>query len=122
MREAPTANGLGEMAALPPEFMFATGIECSYPTIVSSDGRRVRVDELAKTHHYRHWRTDLALVREMGLRFLRYGPPYYRVHAGPDRYDWEFTDQVFAEMQRLGIVPIVDLAASSAACWRRTIR
>ena len=94
---------------LPGGFVFATGIECSYPKIAGPNGRSVRVDELEKTFHYRHWQTDLALVRELGLRFLRYGPPYYRVHAAPDCYDWEFTDQVFAEMRRTGIDPIVDL-------------
>src|SRR5687768_178829 len=86
-------------------FIFATGIECSYPTIGGPGGRRVRVDELEKTFHYGHWREDLALVPALGIRHLRYGPPYYRVHAGPDRYDWEFTDQIFAELRRLAIVP-----------------
>ena len=98
-------------------FAFATGIECSYPTIAGSDGRNVRIDELEKTFHYRHWQTDLALVRDLGLRFLRYGPPYYRVHAAPDHYDWEFTDQVFAELRRLGIVPIVDLCHFGVPDW-----
>ena len=61
---------------LPSRFMFATGIECSYPTVSDIHGRRVRVDQLEKTFHYRHWQQDLALVRELGLRWLRYGPPY----------------------------------------------
>jgi hypothetical protein len=43
------------------EFMFATGIECSYPTI---DGGRWRLDQLESTDHYRFWRRDLELVRE----------------------------------------------------------
>jgi beta-glucosidase/6-phospho-beta-glucosidase/beta-galactosidase len=98
-------------------FAFATGIECSYPTIAGPHGRSVRVDELEKTFHYRHWQQDLALVRELGLRYLRYGPPYYRLHAAPDRYDWEFTDRVFAEIQRLGIVPIVDLCHFGVPDW-----
>src|SRR5215217_2978874 len=103
--------GLGDAGAAPggPEggrgrladFVFATGIECSSPTIGGPNGRAVRVDELEKTFHYTHWRQDLALVRGLGLRYLRYGPPSYRVHAGPDDYDWAFTDAVFAEMQRL---------------------
>src|ERR687885_337913 len=89
----------------PPGFIFATGIECSYPTISGPQGRTIRVDELEKTFHYQHWQHDLALVRELGLRYLRYGPPYYRIHVGPDAYDWDFADQVFGEMRRLGIVP-----------------
>ncbi len=98
-------------------FIFATGIECSYPTIAGPDGRAIRVDELEKTRHYQHWKQDLALVPELGLRFLRYGPPTYRVHLGPDRYDWDFTDQVFAEMRRLGIVPIADLCHFGVPDW-----
>src|ERR1051326_3717452 len=69
-------------------FVFATGIECSYPTIAGAKGQSLRVDELEKAFHYRHWQQDLALVRELGLHYLRYGPPYYRIHTAPDRYDW----------------------------------
>lgn len=97
-------------------FLFATGMECSYPTIAGAGGR-VRIDQLEKTFHYQHWRQDLTLVREMGITYLRYGPPSYRVHAGPGRYDWEFTDLVFAEMRRLGIVPIADLCHFGVPDW-----
>jgi hypothetical protein len=31
------------------------------------------------------------------------------VHLAPGRYDWSFADQALAELQRLGIKPIVDL-------------
>jgi len=68
-------------------FLFATGIECSYPTVRRPDGSRRRVDEMAATHHYERWRKDLAIVKETGLEYLRYGPPYYRAHLGPGRYD-----------------------------------
>jgi beta-glucosidase/6-phospho-beta-glucosidase/beta-galactosidase len=98
-------------------FLFATGIENSYPVIRLPDGRQQRVDEMEKTGHYLRWKDDLALVRELGVDALRYGPPYYRVHLGPGRYDWEFTDQVFAEIQRLGITPIVDLCHFGLPDW-----
>lgn len=98
-------------------FAFATGIEGSYPTITGRDGRTLRIDQMERTFHYRRWREDLALVRELGLRFLRYGPPYHRVHVGPDRYDWEFADLTFAEMRRLGIVPITDLCHFGVPDW-----
>ena len=52
-------------------FMFATGIECSYPTIRGRDGQRHRIDELEKCFHYQRWREDLQLVRELGIRYLR---------------------------------------------------
>ncbi len=98
-------------------FLFATGIECSYPTIAGAEGRARRVDELEATFHYRRWRDDLRLVRALGLRYLRYGPPYYRMHLGPDRYDWAFADEVFAELRRLGIEPIADLCHFGVPDW-----
>jgi beta-glucosidase/6-phospho-beta-glucosidase/beta-galactosidase len=98
-------------------FIFATGIECSNPVTVDASGCRKRLDELELTFHYTHWKHDLQLVRQLGLEYLRYGPPWYRVHQGPGRYDWEFTDAVFGEMGRLGIVPIVDLCHFGVPDW-----
>jgi beta-glucosidase/6-phospho-beta-glucosidase/beta-galactosidase len=95
-------------------FMFATGIESSYPTL---EGGRWRMDLLEATGHYRHWRTDLQLVRSLGLRVLRYGPPLHLVSQGPARFDWSFTDEVLAEMQRLEIEPIMDLCHFGLPTW-----
>ena len=96
------------------EFMFATGIECSYPTI---EGGRLRLDELEMTDHYRYWRRDLELVREMGLSYLRYGPPLYRVHRGRGKYDWSFMDEVSEAMRELEIIPIMDLCHFGLPDW-----
>src|SRR5689334_18155120 len=101
----------------PASFLFATGIECSCPTIAGPKGESTRIDELEKTFHYDHSQEDLALVRDLGIRYLRYGPPYYRVHHGPEQYDWEFTDALFAEMRRLEIQPIVDLCHFGVPDW-----
>ena len=98
-------------------FLFATGIENSYPTIALPDGSQMRVDEMEKTQHYQRWREDFQLVRDLGIEYLRYGPPYYRVHLGPDRYDWTFADETFAELKRLEIVPIVDLCHFGVPDW-----
>lgn len=98
-------------------FMFATGIENSYPTIRLPDGTRKRVDEMEKSGHYARWREDFRLVRELGLEYLRYGAPYYRTHLGADSYDWKFADETFAELQRLGITPIVDLCHFGVPDW-----
>jgi beta-glucosidase/6-phospho-beta-glucosidase/beta-galactosidase len=105
--------------ALPPHraddrFMFATGIECSYPTV---QGGRWRMDQMEACGHYRHWRTDLALVREMGLRHLRYGPPLHLMLRGPRVVDWSFMDEVAEEMRRLEIVPIIDLCHFGVPDW-----
>ena len=98
-------------------FLFATGIENSYPVTTGSDGRSKRRDEMAETGHYDRWREDFALVRELGLEYLRYGPPYYKVHLGPGRYDWSFADESFAELRRLRITPIADLCHFGVPDW-----
>jgi beta-glucosidase/6-phospho-beta-glucosidase/beta-galactosidase len=100
-----------------PDFMFATGIECSYPTVVLPDGRRKRVDEMEKTGHYQRWREDFALVKELGIEYLRYGPPYYRTHLGPGRYDWAFADETLGTLKDLGIHVIADLCHFGVPDW-----
>jgi beta-glucosidase/6-phospho-beta-glucosidase/beta-galactosidase len=94
--------------------MFATGIENSAPTI---GGGRVRVDEMEKCGHYQHWRRDFELVQDMGITFLRYGPPIHRTFLGPDRYDWSFADATFADLHAKDIVPIVDLCHFGVPDW-----
>jgi hypothetical protein len=69
--------------------MFATGIENSIPTIHNG---RTRVDQMDVCGHYKHWRTDFDCVEELGIHFLRYGPPLHRSFLAPGKYDWEFAD------------------------------
>ena len=99
------------------KFMFATGIENSYPTILLPNGQVKRVDELEKTNHYNLWKRDFELTQEMGIEFLRYGPPYYKTHLGPDKYDWEFSDLTFTALRDMGITPIVDLCHFGVPDW-----
>jgi beta-glucosidase/6-phospho-beta-glucosidase/beta-galactosidase len=98
-------------------FMFATGIENSYPVISGQDGKSIRRDELESTRFYQRWREDFDLLRETGIRYLRYGPQYYRVSTGPGRYDWSFTDETFGRLKELGIVPIADLCHFGVPDW-----
>lgn len=97
-----------------PAFIFATGIENSNPTL---HGGRTRVDELEKCGHYRRWREDFNCVEQLGLRFLRYGPPLHRTLLGPGRHDWAFADETFGELRRRGIMPIVDLCHFGVPDW-----
>ncbi|GEO05494.1 glycoside hydrolase family 1 [Adhaeribacter aerolatus] len=99
------------------KFMFATGIENSYPTIQLPDGTTKRIDEMEKAGHYQRWREDFNLVKELGIEFLRYGPPYYKVHTGPNQYDWSFTDETFNYLQELNITPLVDLCHFGVPDW-----
>src|SRR4051794_39035778 len=98
-------------------FMFATGVENSYPTIVLPNGSTKRIDEMEKCGHYQHWEQDFQLVRDLGIEYLRYGPPYFSTHTGPDRYDWEFSDKTFTALKSLGITPIVDLCHFGVPDW-----
>ncbi|MDP8917081.1 MAG: family 1 glycosylhydrolase [Pseudomonadota bacterium] len=95
-------------------FIFATGVECSYPTL---EGGRWRLDQMEATGHYRHWRRDLELTVEVGATHLRYGPPLHLISQGPGRYDWSFTDTVMPAMQEMGVVPIVDLCHFGLPTW-----
>jgi beta-glucosidase len=94
--------------------MFATGVENSAPTI---DGGRTRIDEMASCRHYERWRDDFALLDEIGIGYLRYGPPIHTTWLGVGRYDWEFADRTFAELKRRNIVPIVDLCHFGVPDW-----
>lgn len=107
-------DGRGLPDGSPGQFLFATGIECSYPTI---DNGRTRRDQLAECGHYDHWRQDINLVKDLGLKVLRYGLPYYKICTGPGQYDWAFADAVMAEMKVLGIVPILDLLHFGVPDW-----
>jgi beta-glucosidase/6-phospho-beta-glucosidase/beta-galactosidase len=98
-------------------FMFATGIENSYPTIRLPNGRVKRVDEMEKCSHYQRWREDFALVDSLGISHLRYGPPYYKTHLAPGRYDWGFADETFGALRERGITPITDLCHFGVPDW-----
>lgn len=99
------------------KFMFATGIENSYPNIKLPDGTVKRIDEMKKCGHYDRWMEDFELTKEMGIDFLRYGPPYYSTHIGPGQYDWSFTDDTFHKLKELNIIPIVDLCHFGIPDW-----
>jgi beta-glucosidase/6-phospho-beta-glucosidase/beta-galactosidase len=107
-------DGSGMPTGKPGNFMFATGIECSNPTI---DHGRTRRDMLEECGHYARWREDLALTFDLGLRVLRYGLPIHKTFLGRDKYDWEFADLVMGEMRRLGITPILDLLHFGLPGW-----
>src|SRR5919198_1862416 len=97
-----------------PGFMFATGIENSYPTV---NGGRTRVDEMETCGHYDLWRLDFQRVQELDIWFLRYGPPVHRTWLGLDRYDWSFADATFCDLRERDIIPITDLCHFGVPDW-----
>ncbi|MBV9779299.1 MAG: family 1 glycosylhydrolase [Acidobacteriaceae bacterium] len=97
-------------------FMFATGIENSYPTI-EWKGKTIRQDEMEKTKHYDRWRDDFRLLDELGIRYLRYGPPYFAAHTGAGQYEWDFADETFRALEEQGITVIADLCHFGVPNW-----
>ena len=95
-------------------FMFATGIECSYPTIEQGKWRR---DEMETTRHYELWPQDFELARRIGVSHLRYGPPLHLINAGPGQFRWELTDGAMADLEQHGPEPIVDLCHFGVPHW-----
>jgi beta-glucosidase/6-phospho-beta-glucosidase/beta-galactosidase len=100
----PNANG----------FMFATGVECSYPTIEHGTWRR---DEMESTRHYQFWQDDFRLAREIGITHIRYGPPLHLIFEAPGSYNWEYIDPQMAELEEFGPEPIIDLCHFGVPAW-----
>jgi len=95
-------------------FIFAAGIECSYPTIEAGKWRR---DEMLEMRHYDFWQRDFELAREIGITHLRSGPPLHLVFTGPGEFRWEPIDELMAELEQYGPEPIVDLCHFGLPAW-----
>ncbi|CAA9589488.1 MAG: GH1, partial [uncultured Thermomicrobiales bacterium] len=65
-------------------------------------------DVLGLTRHDERWHDDLVLVRDAGIRRLRYPIPWHRIERVRGRYDWGWLDEVLAGMRELGLSPIAD--------------
>ena len=101
----------------PPGFAFATGIECSYPTIMGADDKTIRRDLLEECGHYDRISSDVDLVRDLGLKYLRYGLPYYQISRSEGAYDWEMADTAMFLIKKAGITPILDLLHFGLPNW-----
>ncbi len=97
-------------------FIFATGIECSYPTIEQGSWRR---DEMDAMRHYDLWQRDFDLAREIGVSHLRYGPPLHLIYAAPGIFRWDLIDEAMADLEQHGPEPIVDLCHFGIPDWLR---
>jgi beta-glucosidase/6-phospho-beta-glucosidase/beta-galactosidase len=95
-------------------FIFATGIENSYPTIAQG---KVRIDEMEKCRHYQRWREDFDLVTDLDIHFLRYGPPFHKTFLAPERFDWEFSDLALNDLLKRRLIPIAELCHFGVPDW-----
>jgi beta-glucosidase len=96
-----------------PGFLFATGIENSYPLL--PDGSRY--DQLDACDHYTRWRDDFALAQALGVTALRYGPAWYRTNPSPGRFDWSSVDDQMEWLRTSGISVIADLCHFGVPDW-----
>ncbi len=97
-------------------FTWATGIEDTFIP-QARPGLRA-LEEYTLTQHTQLWQSDLELVLESGVRTLRWGIPWYRVQPAPDRWDWQWCDQVLERMVVVkGITPILDLMHYGTPSW-----
>jgi beta-glucosidase/6-phospho-beta-glucosidase/beta-galactosidase len=102
----------------PDDFIWAGGIEDTFVP-QTRPGHRA-LDEYELIGHYDHWREDLALARDLDLKALRWGVPWYRVEPAEGEFDWRWTDQVIPYMvEELGITPIIDLMHYGCPFWLR---
>ncbi|MBA3943479.1 MAG: family 1 glycosylhydrolase [Herpetosiphonaceae bacterium] len=107
-------NGLPSGAAN--DFVWATGIEDTFVPQVRPGYRAL--DEYELMGHYEHWREDLHLTQELGIRAVRWGIPWYRVEPAPGEFDWRWTDEVLPYLvQELCITPIIDLMHYGCPLW-----
>lgn len=98
------------------DFIWASGIEDTF-VLHARSGQR-SLDEYELMGHYDHWPEDLALTRQLGVRALRWGVPWYRVEPQRGRFNWSWTDQVIPYLvEDLGVTPIIDLIHYGCPSW-----
>jgi beta-glucosidase len=104
------------LSTRPEDFIWAGGIEDTFVP-QTRKGQRA-LDEYQLIGHYEHWREDLAQARELGLKALRWGVPWYRVEPQPGEFDWRWIDEVLPYMvEELGITPVIDLVHYGCPFW-----
>ena len=82
MKRKVGGNGARLSHHRPHSFMFATGIENSYPTMTGRTARPAcRRD--GEVPPLRALARRLRPRQELGIEYLRYGPPYYRDASRP---------------------------------------
>ena len=65
-------------------------------------------DVLELTRHTEFYREDLELVRQSGIKAMRYSIPWHKIEKTRGVYDWEWTDKALGCLREFGINPILD--------------
>jgi beta-glucosidase/6-phospho-beta-glucosidase/beta-galactosidase len=97
-------------------FLWATGIEDTFIPHTRPGLRAL--DEYELTQHYSQWKRDFDLVAETGVKYVRWGIPWYRVQPARYRWDWSWVDEALDYLVNVkGITPILDLMHYGTPLW-----
>jgi hypothetical protein len=90
-----------------------TGIESSDPWV---EGKRR--NQLREAHNFHNnWEVRLENIYKLGLKYLRFGPPYSQTHVGKDQYDFSLVEKVLKRCDELGIEVMIDLLHFGLPEW-----
>ncbi len=101
------------VAQMPQRGIFMTGIENADPYV---DGQRRNQLKEAEDF-YVNYERRLEKIRELGITWLRFGPPYSDAHLDKEQYDFSFTDKVLEKCEALGITVVADLLHFGLPEW-----
>ena len=101
-------------------FFPMVGIECTM--IPQTKDKMRELDQFDLMQHYTRWREDLDLIAKLrtdnlSVTRVRWCIPWYRVETAPGVYDFEWTDNVIAYAEQLGIELIPDIVHYGTPLW-----
>src|SRR5438132_7424574 len=95
------------------QFVWGAGIECSFLP-------HLKIDQFEWTQHNRYWRDDFRRAKEdLGISHLRYSFPWHVLEPTRGQYDWQMADERIAELEKLGIEPVIDVMHFGTPTWLR---
>ncbi|MDB6122421.1 MAG: glycosyl hydrolase family protein [Pedosphaera sp.] len=100
----------------PTAFLWSAGIEDTFITDPWPETGRI-LDEYELTGHYHYWKQDINLLKELGVKVVRYGTPWYRISPAQGKWDWSWTDRSLEYLLESGIDPVVDLVHYGVPAW-----
>jgi beta-glucosidase/6-phospho-beta-glucosidase/beta-galactosidase/glycosyltransferase involved in cell wall biosynthesis len=96
-----------------PQFIFGSGIECSFLP-------HLNVDQFRWTQHDTYWREDFRRAKEeLGITHLRYAFPWHILEPQRGEFAWNYADERLAELEKLGIEPLLDVMHFGTPTWLR---
>ncbi|MHB0854136.1 MAG: family 1 glycosylhydrolase [Rectinema subterraneum] len=98
------------------DFRWCAGIEDTF-IIAPHNVTGKTLEEYELTGHYQNWEKDLSNVASLGLQWLRWGIPWYRVNPDKGIFDWSWLDEVFNFFQSTQLSPIVDFVHYGTPAW-----